>query len=91
MTSAADPMPCESAVVSAAMHRAISPAIAPSCAWTESSAPAVSDRPAGLGIGRGGYVGSTWLHIGRGLPPTLLRVLIVIAGVTASVLLLVRG
>lgn len=36
----------------------------------------------------GGYVGS---HIGRRLSPTLLRVLIVIAGVTASVLLLARG
>jgi len=32
----------------------------------------------------GGYIGA---HIGRRLPPTLLRVLIVIAGVTASVLL----
>lgn len=35
----------------------------------------------------GGYVGS---HIGRRLPPTLLRVLIVVAGVTASVLLFTR-
>jgi uncharacterized membrane protein YfcA len=36
----------------------------------------------------GGYVGS---HIGRHLPPTLLRVLIVIVGVTASILLLRSG
>ncbi|MCW2846646.1 MAG: sulfite exporter TauE/SafE family protein [Marmoricola sp.] len=36
----------------------------------------------------GGYVGA---HIGRRMPPTVLRVLIVIVGVTASVLLLVRG
>jgi uncharacterized membrane protein YfcA len=36
----------------------------------------------------GGYAGS---HIGRRLPPTLLRVLIVMVGVTASVLLFVRG
>ncbi len=35
----------------------------------------------------GGYVGS---HIGRRLPPTLLRVLIVLAGTTAAVLLFVR-
>ena len=33
----------------------------------------------------GGYVGS---HIGRRLPPTLLRSLVVIAGLTAFVLLL---
>ncbi len=36
----------------------------------------------------GGYVGA---RIGRRLPPTLLRVLIVIVGVTASVLLLLRN
>ena len=36
----------------------------------------------------GGYVGA---HIGRRLPPTLLRVLIVVVGVTASVVLLLRG
>lgn len=36
----------------------------------------------------GGYVGA---RIGRRLPPTVLRLLIVIVGVTASVLLLVRG
>jgi uncharacterized membrane protein YfcA len=34
----------------------------------------------------GGYIGA---HVGRRLPPTLLRVLIVIAGVTASVLLFI--
>jgi uncharacterized membrane protein YfcA len=36
----------------------------------------------------GGYVGS---HIGRRLPSTVLRTLVVVVGVTASVLLFVRG